>query len=60
LNGELRWRLWLIFGLGALQGAIGRWLVASGLVGRVDVAQECLSIHLTMACLPSALIESHR
>ena len=26
-------------------------MVASGLVGRVDVAQERLSIHLTMACL---------
>jgi len=47
----MRWRLWLIFGLGALQGAIGWWMVASGLVGRVDVAQERLSIHLTMACL---------
>jgi heme A synthase len=60
IERELRWRLWLIFGLGALQGAIGWWMVASGLVGRVDVAQECLSIHLTMACLPSALVESHR
>jgi heme a synthase len=51
IERELRWRLWLIFGLGALQGAIGWWMVASGLVGRVDVAQERLSIHLTMACL---------
>ena len=47
----IKWRLWLIFALGALQGAIGWWMVASGLVGRVDVAQERLSIHLTMACL---------
>ena len=47
----IKWRLWLIFGLGALQGGIGWWMVASGLVGRVDVAQERLSIHLTMACL---------
>ncbi|HEY7243220.1 MAG TPA: COX15/CtaA family protein [Xanthobacteraceae bacterium] len=51
IERELRWRLWLIFGLGALQGAIGWWMVASGLVGRVDVAQERLSIHLAMACL---------
>jgi cytochrome c oxidase assembly protein subunit 15 len=51
IERELRWRLWLIFGLGALQGAIGWWMVASGLVGRVDVAQERLSIHLTIACL---------
>jgi len=47
----VRWRLWLIFGLGALQGAIGWWMVASGLVGRVDVAQERLAVHLLMACL---------
>ena len=47
----IKWRLWLIFALGALQGGIGWWMVASGLVGRVDVAQERLSIHLTMACL---------
>jgi heme a synthase len=47
----LKWRLWLIFALGGLQGAIGWWMVASGLVGRVDVAQERLAIHLTMACL---------
>jgi len=47
----LKWRLWLIFGLGALQGAIGWWMVVSGLVGRVDVAQERLAIHLTTACL---------
>jgi heme a synthase len=51
IERELRWRLWLIFGLGALQGAIGWWMVASGLVGRIDVAQERLSIHLTIACL---------
>jgi cytochrome c oxidase assembly protein subunit 15 len=47
----VRWRLWLIFGLGALQGAIGWWMVASGLVGRIDVAQERLAVHLLMACL---------
>jgi cytochrome c oxidase assembly protein subunit 15 len=47
----IKWRLWSIFGLGALQGAIGWWMVASGLVGRVDVAQERLAIHLLMACL---------
>jgi cytochrome c oxidase assembly protein subunit 15 len=47
----LRWRLWGIFALGGLQGAIGWWMVASGLVGRVDVAQERLAIHLVMAAL---------
>ncbi|HEY2184182.1 MAG TPA: COX15/CtaA family protein, partial [Xanthobacteraceae bacterium] len=47
----LRARLWFIFALGALQGALGWWMVASGLVGRVDVAQERLAIHLTTACV---------
>src|SRR5262249_34367869 len=51
IEPRIKWRLWLIFGLGTLQGAIGWWVVASGLVGRVDVAQERLAIHLTMACL---------
>jgi cytochrome c oxidase assembly protein subunit 15 len=47
----LKWRLWFIFALGGLQGAIGWWMVASGLVGRVDVTQERLAVHLTMAGL---------
>src|SRR5262249_58440818 len=51
IEPRFKWRLWLIFALGALQGAIGWWMVASGLVGRVDVAQERLAIHLTTACL---------
>jgi cytochrome c oxidase assembly protein subunit 15 len=51
IEPRIKWRLWMVFALGALQGAIGWWMVASGLVGRVDVAQERLSIHLTMACL---------
>jgi heme a synthase len=52
----LRARLWLIFGLGALQGAIGWWMVASGLVGRVDVSQYRLATHLTLACVIYAAI----
>ena len=32
LSSELKRRLWLIFALGALQGAVGWWMVASGLV----------------------------
>jgi len=51
IEPRLKWRLWLIFALGTLQGGIGWWMVASGLAGRVDVAQERLSVHLTMACL---------
>ena len=47
----LRGRLWLIFGLGALQGAIGWWMVASGLAGRIEVSQYRLATHLLLACL---------
>ena len=46
----LRARLWAIFGLGALQGAIGWWMVASGLTERVSVSQYRLATHLTLAC----------
>ncbi len=46
----LRARLWLIFGLGALQGAVGWWMVASGLVHRVEVSQYRLATHLALAC----------
>ncbi|MFZ0723812.1 MAG: COX15/CtaA family protein [Xanthobacteraceae bacterium] len=47
----LRTRLWLIFGLGALQGAVGWWMVASGLVHRVEVSQYRLATHLVLACI---------
>ncbi|RLQ87329.1 COX15/CtaA family protein [Notoacmeibacter ruber] len=44
-------RLIGIFLLGGLQGAIGWWMVASGLTERTDVSQYRLAIHLTTACL---------
>ena len=47
----LRARLWVIFGLGALQGAVGWWMVASGLVDRVEVSQYRLATHLMLACI---------
>ena len=40
-----------ILALGGLQGAIGWWMVASGLSQRTDVSQYRLAIHLTTACL---------
>ncbi|MEZ5877089.1 MAG: COX15/CtaA family protein [Tepidamorphaceae bacterium] len=46
--------LWLTFGafvLGGMQGAIGWWMVASGLVERTDVSQYRLAAHLGMAVL---------
>jgi heme a synthase len=45
----LRTRLWVIFGLGGLQGAVGWWMVASGLADRVEVSQYRLATHLVLA-----------
>lgn len=42
-------RLLGVLALGALQGFVGWWMVKSGLVGRVEVAQEKLAIHLLLA-----------
>jgi cytochrome c oxidase assembly protein subunit 15 len=47
----LKARLWAIFALGAMQGAVGWWMVASGLAGRVSVSQYRLAFHLTLACV---------
>lgn len=56
LGAELKRRLWLIFGLGALQGAVGWWMVASGLTQRVEVSQYRLATHLILALLIFAAI----
>jgi cytochrome c oxidase assembly protein subunit 15 len=56
LQADLRRRLWLIFGLGALQGAVGWWMVASGLTQRVEVSQYRLATHLVLALLIFAAI----
>jgi heme a synthase len=53
-TGRLRGRLWPalgLFALGALQGAIGWWMVKSGLAGRVDVSPQRLAVHLGLAFL---------
>ncbi len=56
LGAELKRRLWLIFGLGGLQGAVGWWMVASGLSQRVEVSQYRLATHLVLALLIFAAI----
>src|SRR6202790_1311762 len=56
LGSELKRRLWLIFGLGALQGAVGWWMVASGLSQRVEVSQYRLATHLVLALLIFAAV----
>ena len=56
LGAELKRRLWGIFALGALQGAVGWWMVASGLSKRVEVSQYRLATHLVLALLIFASI----
>jgi cytochrome c oxidase assembly protein subunit 15 len=56
LSAELKRRLWLIFGLGALQGAVGWWMVASGLSQRLEVSQYRLATHLVLALLIFAAV----
>jgi cytochrome c oxidase assembly protein subunit 15 len=56
LSAELKRRLWVIFGLGALQGAVGWWMVASGLSQRVEVSQYRLAVHLVLALIIFAAI----
>jgi heme a synthase len=46
----LRARLWAIFGAGAALGAVGWWMVSSGLTQGVRVSQYRLAFHLTFAC----------
>jgi cytochrome c oxidase assembly protein subunit 15 len=56
VSSELKRRLWVIFGLGALQGAVGWWMVASGLTQRIEVSQLRLATHLVLALLIFAAI----
>ncbi|MDQ0510811.1 COX15/CtaA family protein [Ancylobacter amanitiformis] len=51
IDRALGWKLAGLFALGGLQGAVGWWMVASGLVNRVDVSQYRLATHLTLACI---------
>jgi len=56
LAPELKRRLWFIFALGALQGVVGWWMVASGLSERTEVSQYRLATHLVLALLIYAAI----
>src|SRR5690349_9655166 len=56
VDGELRRRLWSIFALGALQGVVGWWMVASGLSERIEVSQYRLATHLLLALVIFASI----
>lgn len=56
IEPRLRVRLWSLFGAGALLGAVGWWMVSSGLAERVSVSQYRLGFHLTLACAIYAAI----
>jgi cytochrome c oxidase assembly protein subunit 15 len=45
-----------VLALGALQGAVGWWMVKSGLTDRIEVAQERLAIHLLLAAVTFAAL----
>jgi cytochrome c oxidase assembly protein subunit 15 len=46
---RLIWRCVALFALGGLQGAVGWWMVKSGLEARTSVAPERLAVHLGLA-----------
>lgn len=51
LDKTIKPKLVVLFILGGIQGAIGWWMVTSGLVDRVDVSQYRLATHLVFACV---------
>src|SRR3979411_654779 len=56
LSAHLKLRLWIIFGLGALQGVVGWWMVASGRSEGCGVWHLRLAPHLMLALLIFAAI----
>jgi cytochrome c oxidase assembly protein subunit 15 len=56
LSADLKRKLWVIFALGGLQGAVGWWMVSSGLTERVSVSQYRLAAHFMLALLIFAAI----
>ena len=51
IGKSLRWPLFGLFALGTIQGAVGWWMVSSGLTERVSVSQYRLAFHMTLACV---------
>ncbi|MEO8650974.1 MAG: COX15/CtaA family protein [Hyphomicrobiaceae bacterium] len=56
LPAAFSWQLGGLFMLGGLQGAIGWYMVSSGLVDRIDVSHYRLALHLTVAFLIFSLL----
>ena len=53
---KLRSRLWIIFFAGGALGAVGWWMVSSGLTQGISVSQYRLAFHLTLASVIYAAI----
>ncbi len=51
LESHLKPKLLGLLALGGFQGAVGWWMVTSGLTERVDVSQYRLATHLLLACI---------
>ena len=49
ISRRLAWPLTGIFALGGAQGALGWWMVESGLADRIEVSQYRLTAHLALA-----------
>ena len=56
IRGSLAWKLGGVFVLGAAQGALGWYMVTSGLVDRISVSPYRLTAHLMLALLIYAAI----
>lgn len=56
IRGGLAWKLGGVFILGAAQGALGWYMVTSGLVDRISVSPYRLTAHLTLALVIYAAI----
>ena len=56
IPGRLAWWLAIIFGLGAVQGFVGWWMVRSGLVDQPDVSHYRLATHLSLAVIIYGLL----
>ncbi len=56
LTNRMKWQFSALLALGGLQGAVGWWMVKSGLAGRVEVAPERLATHLLLASITFAAL----